>query len=150
MAQPSKQKAASVLDSVAGWRPFSSTPQTKPRRAGLSRPNRGAPPRANVSKWSRHECRVKLVFVTPITAWNERLDDIDGVGGTNHESNCSFNSCIRYHCRERNSHRAEYPCAAGHHRRRVCWAQLLAGHAADQAQITIPRDASAGLVSQTA
>ena len=46
----------------------------------------------------------------------------------------------------RNSHRAEYPCAAGHHRRRVCWAQLLAGHAADQAQISIPRDASAGLV----
>src|SRR6516165_8160434 len=37
MAQPSKQQAASVLDSVAGWRPLLSTPQTKSPALGGAR-----------------------------------------------------------------------------------------------------------------
>jgi len=146
MAQPSKQQAASVLDSVAGWRPLLSTPQTKSPALGGARKGGSvmkqkasltqiaAKPRRSqqhspapmfqigaVPTGNRFACRAKRLFVTAITAWNKRLNDIEPVGGTSHESDCSFNPCIRYHCRQRNSHCAEHPCAARCRRRSVRW-----------------------------
>jgi hypothetical protein len=71
-------------------------------------------------------------------------------GELSHESNCSFDPCVRHHRGKRHgdSRCSDHPAAACGSRRTVHRPQLLAAQIAHQAQTGAPRDPSAGLVTE--